>query len=363
VHSSCSPSLQSLGLHRPRPLLRSPPASSESALALHRARGRQRKTSSRSIVVGLPVRRGGRGLQRRRRVPAGDGMLGVVPKSYLPNYREFEERRWFRPGTEVAGRPSSWCSVGDSRGPVRHRPALRRRQCARPRWWASRSARTTGCRCRRACLASVGRGHGVLRTSRRRTSPSARPTCADCSPTVGSPTAGSAPTSTSPPAPASRSTDLAFDSRRVHLRKRSRVLAELRPGSRANAAAGLRRTSTSNMLVHERLTTGSFGDCAVEHGNAVPPPCPFDRPRPRATLHARRRSPIPSCPERRGDARPAVLGDLRDPDQRPAHASWRPSASPSWCSASRGASTPPTPPSSPPPPSTWAGDRAPICCA
>jgi NAD+ synthase (glutamine-hydrolysing) len=28
-------------------------------------------------------------------------VLGVVPKSYLPNYREFEERRWFRPGTEV----------------------------------------------------------------------------------------------------------------------------------------------------------------------------------------------------------------------------------------------------------------------
>jgi NAD+ synthase (glutamine-hydrolysing) len=28
-------------------------------------------------------------------------LLGVVPKSYLPNYREFEERRWFRPGTEV----------------------------------------------------------------------------------------------------------------------------------------------------------------------------------------------------------------------------------------------------------------------
>ncbi|HEX6243872.1 MAG TPA: NAD(+) synthase, partial [Polyangiales bacterium] len=29
-------------------------------------------------------------------------LLGLVPKSYLPNYREFEERRWFRPGTEVA---------------------------------------------------------------------------------------------------------------------------------------------------------------------------------------------------------------------------------------------------------------------
>jgi NAD+ synthase (glutamine-hydrolysing) len=29
-------------------------------------------------------------------------LLGAVPKAYLPNYREFEEARWFRPGTEVA---------------------------------------------------------------------------------------------------------------------------------------------------------------------------------------------------------------------------------------------------------------------
>jgi NAD+ synthase (glutamine-hydrolysing) len=34
-------------------------------------------------------------------VLAAGKLLGIVPKSYLPNYREFEERRWFRPGTEV----------------------------------------------------------------------------------------------------------------------------------------------------------------------------------------------------------------------------------------------------------------------
>jgi NAD+ synthase (glutamine-hydrolysing) len=31
----------------------------------------------------------------------GGRVLGVVPKSYLPNYREFEEKRWFREGREV----------------------------------------------------------------------------------------------------------------------------------------------------------------------------------------------------------------------------------------------------------------------
>lgn len=52
------------------------------------------------IVVGMPVRAGSGiyncavALQRGR-------LLGVVPKAYLPNYREFEETRWFRPGTEV----------------------------------------------------------------------------------------------------------------------------------------------------------------------------------------------------------------------------------------------------------------------
>jgi NAD+ synthase (glutamine-hydrolysing) len=34
---------------------------------------------------------------------------GVVPKCYLPNYREFEEKRWFREGREVA--PSSTCRI------------------------------------------------------------------------------------------------------------------------------------------------------------------------------------------------------------------------------------------------------------
>lgn len=32
----------------------------------------------------------------------GGRVLGVVPKCYLPNYREFEEKRWFRAGAEVA---------------------------------------------------------------------------------------------------------------------------------------------------------------------------------------------------------------------------------------------------------------------
>ena len=51
-------------------------------------------------LVGLPVLRGDRLYNAAAAVQRGK-LLGVVPKAYLPNYREFEEARWFRPGAEV----------------------------------------------------------------------------------------------------------------------------------------------------------------------------------------------------------------------------------------------------------------------
>ena len=51
-------------------------------------------------VVGLPLRVGS-GLFSVAAALQGGRVLGLVPKAYLPNTREFEEARWFRPGTEV----------------------------------------------------------------------------------------------------------------------------------------------------------------------------------------------------------------------------------------------------------------------
>ncbi len=51
-------------------------------------------------VVGLPLRVGG-ALYNVAAALQGGRVLGLVPKAYLPNYREFEETRWFRPGVEV----------------------------------------------------------------------------------------------------------------------------------------------------------------------------------------------------------------------------------------------------------------------
>jgi len=55
--------------------------------------------------VGLPLRTVN-GIYNVAAVVQGGRLLGIVPKSYLPNYREFEERRWFRPGTEVEAQSS-----------------------------------------------------------------------------------------------------------------------------------------------------------------------------------------------------------------------------------------------------------------
>ncbi|MHA6768047.1 NAD(+) synthase [Sphingobium ummariense] len=54
------------------------------------------------LLVGAPVRRAGR-LYNTALVIGGGRLLGVVPKSYLPNYREYYEKRWFAPGAGLAG--------------------------------------------------------------------------------------------------------------------------------------------------------------------------------------------------------------------------------------------------------------------
>ncbi|MGK2912441.1 MAG: NAD(+) synthase [Sphingobium sp.] len=54
------------------------------------------------LVVGAPVRRGGR-LFNCALVIARGKILGVVPKTFLPNYREYYEKRWFASGAGHIG--------------------------------------------------------------------------------------------------------------------------------------------------------------------------------------------------------------------------------------------------------------------
>jgi len=56
-----------------------------------------------AFVVGAPLR-AGTALYNTAVVIQGGAILGVVPKTYLPNYREYYERRWFASGLGVTGR-------------------------------------------------------------------------------------------------------------------------------------------------------------------------------------------------------------------------------------------------------------------
>lgn len=54
------------------------------------------------LIVGAPVRRNGRVYNCAVVMHRGQ-LLGIVPKSFLPNYREYYEKRWFAPGIGIEG--------------------------------------------------------------------------------------------------------------------------------------------------------------------------------------------------------------------------------------------------------------------
>ena len=54
------------------------------------------------LLIGAPVRRAGR-LYNAALVIARGQLLGVTPKIYLPNYREYYEKRWFASGFGLVG--------------------------------------------------------------------------------------------------------------------------------------------------------------------------------------------------------------------------------------------------------------------
>src|SRR6185295_3945727 len=54
------------------------------------------------FIVGAALRRNNR-LYNCAVVISRGAILGVTPKSFLPNYREYYENRWFAPGAGVVG--------------------------------------------------------------------------------------------------------------------------------------------------------------------------------------------------------------------------------------------------------------------
>lgn len=64
------------------------------------------------VVVGAPIRANGRLYNCALVIHAGE-ILGAVPKSFLPNYREFYEQRWFAEGVNTRGK----IMIGDTAVP------------------------------------------------------------------------------------------------------------------------------------------------------------------------------------------------------------------------------------------------------
>jgi NAD+ synthase (glutamine-hydrolysing) len=68
------------------------------------------------LLVGAPIRRNGR-LYNTAVVMACGAILGVVPKSFLPNYREYYEKRWFASGAGLSGLDITLCGQTVPFGP------------------------------------------------------------------------------------------------------------------------------------------------------------------------------------------------------------------------------------------------------
>src|SRR6185437_3025109 len=72
------------------------------------------------LIVGAPVQHAG-ALYNAAVVISRGRVLGVTPKSFLPNYREFYENRWFAPGAGVTGLT---VSLAGQQAPLGADPAL-----------------------------------------------------------------------------------------------------------------------------------------------------------------------------------------------------------------------------------------------
>ena len=55
-------------------------------------------TTGSRVIVGLPLMVDGQLFNAAAVIHAGK-ILGIVPKTYLPNYKEFYDARYFLPGT------------------------------------------------------------------------------------------------------------------------------------------------------------------------------------------------------------------------------------------------------------------------
>ena len=207
-------------------------------------------------LVGMPLRHGA-GVYNVAVAVQGGRVLGVVPKSFLPTYREFEEARWFRPGTEVPpGSTTRLCGDDVPFGTdllFQAGALVVAVEICEDLWvQVPPHARLVGAGANVVCNLSASNftvGKARLRRTLA-TSASDRGKCAYVYVAAG---------------PGESSTDLAFDAD-AFICENGRVLVE---STRFDRGAQLVTADLDlEFLAHDRRVTGTFGDCAAH--NRVP---------------------------------------------------------------------------------------------
>src|SRR3546814_12880714 len=84
------------------------------------------------LLVGAALERNGRRYNCAVAIAHGR-VLGVVPKSFLPNYREYYEKRWFAPGAGLTGLTIE--TGGETVRSEEHRVGKECVMTFRSRWW------------------------------------------------------------------------------------------------------------------------------------------------------------------------------------------------------------------------------------
>ena len=276
-------------------------------------------------IVGAPVRRGSR-VYNCAIVIARGRILGVVPKSFLPNYREFYENRWFAPGAGVAGLDVALAGQDAPFGTDLSSP----RPTCRTSRSMSRSARTSGRR-RRLPPAARWPARTCCATCRPRTSSSARATTARCC-ARRSRCAARPPTSMPPPGPGESTTDLAWDGQ-ASIHELGNLLAESErfPADSQMCVADV----DLGRLRSDRMRTQTFNNAAVAAGH---PERAFAASRFEHQLSfedvglERAHRPLPVRARRAGQARSRLLRGVQHPGPRPGQA---PAARPARASRDR----------------------------
>ena len=209
------------------------------------------------LLVGAPIRRNGR-LYNVAIVISRGRILGVVPKSFLPNYREYYEKRWFALGHGLNGLAMRLCGQHVPFGPdlifaADDLPDFIFHVEICEDYWAPLPPSTEGAMAGALILCNLSASNIIIGKARDRAllaaSQSMRAVAAYCYSASG---------------PGESTTDLAWDGQAM-IHELGSVLAE--SGRFGMDPELLVADVDVSRLRLERMRMGTFNDCAVANGH------------------------------------------------------------------------------------------------